>query len=92
MAVDDVAKAVAEVATGAPLHGTTEIAGPEAFPLDELVRRTLSARHDPRRVVTDPHARYFGAELAERSLIPGPGAHLGSTTFEAWLARTLSAD
>jgi uncharacterized protein YbjT (DUF2867 family) len=91
MAVDDVVQAVGKVAAGEPLNGMVEIAGPEAFPLDALLRRTLSARHDPRQVVTDPHARYFGAELAERSLVPGPGAHLGSTTFADWLARSPSA-
>jgi uncharacterized protein YbjT (DUF2867 family) len=91
MAVDDVAQAVGKVAAGAPLNGRIEIAGPEVLPLDELLRRTLAARHDPRVVVTDPHARYFGAELAQRDLIPGPGAELGSTTFEDWLARSLSA-
>jgi len=73
------------------LNATIEIAGPMPFPLDELVRRTLSARHDRRQVVTDLHARYFGAELGERSLVPGPAAHLGSTTFEDWLARSVSA-
>jgi uncharacterized protein YbjT (DUF2867 family) len=91
MAVDDVVQAVGKVAAGEPLNGTIEIGGPEAVPLDELVRRALSARHDPRQVVTDSHARYFGAELAERSLVPGPGAHLGRTTFEDWLARSVSA-
>ena len=74
MAAGDVARAVGKVAAGAPLNGTIEIAGPEAFPLDELVRRDLSARHDPRRVVADPHAEYFGTELAERSLVPDVGA------------------
>ncbi len=68
-----------------------EIGGPEAFPMDELVRRDLTARRDPRRVVADPHARYFGAELAERSLVPGPEAQLGATRFDDWLAQTLAA-
>jgi uncharacterized protein YbjT (DUF2867 family) len=91
MAVDDVVKAVGNVAVGAPRNGTIEIGGPEAFPLDELVRRALGARHDPRTVVADPHARYFGAELAERSLVPGPDARLGAIPFEDWLAQSLSA-
>jgi uncharacterized protein YbjT (DUF2867 family) len=91
MAVDDVARAVGNVAIGAPLNGTIEVAGPEAFPLDELVRRTLAARHDPRRVVADRHALYFGAELAERSLVAGAGAQLGATRFGDWLAQSMSA-
>jgi uncharacterized protein YbjT (DUF2867 family) len=90
MAVDDVARAVGKVAAGAPLNATIEIGGPEAFPLAELVRRDLSARHDPRQVVADPHAPYFGTELAERSLVPGAGAQLGTIRFEDWLARSLS--
>ena len=91
MAVDDVARAVGKVAAGSPLNGTIEIAGPEAFPLDELVRRALGARHDPRHVIADPHARYFGTELAERSLVADAGAQLGATRFEDWLAQSLSA-
>jgi uncharacterized protein YbjT (DUF2867 family) len=90
MAVDDVVTAVGGVAVGAPHNGTIEIGGPEAFPLDELVRRALAARHDPRTVVADVHARYFGAELAERSLVPGPDARLGAIRFEDWLAQSLS--
>ncbi len=91
MAAGDVARAVGKVAAGAPLNGTIEIAGPEAFPLDELVRRDLSARQDPRRVVADPHAEYFGTELAERSLVPDIGAaQLGATRFEDWLAQSVS--
>jgi uncharacterized protein YbjT (DUF2867 family) len=90
MAVADVATAVAEVAAGAPLNGTIEIGGPDAFPMDELVRRTLAARRDPRIVVGDPHTPYFGAELAERSLVPGADAQLGATHFDDWLARSLS--
>ena len=91
MAVDDVARAVGKVAVGSPLNGTIEIAGPEAFPLDQLVRRALSARHDPRHVIADPHARYFGTELAERSLVADAGARLGPTRFEDWLAQSLAA-
>ena len=60
MAADDVARAVGKVSAGAPLNGMMEIAEQEVFPLDELVRRALTARHDPRNVVADPHARYFG--------------------------------
>jgi uncharacterized protein YbjT (DUF2867 family) len=90
MAVDDVARAVGKVAEATPLNGTIEIAGPDVFPLDELVRRALGARHDPRHVTADRHARYFGTELAERSLVAGPDAQLGATRFEDWLAQSVS--
>ena len=90
MAVDDVVWAVGRVAVGTPLNGTIEIAGPDSFALDELVRRALSARHDPRVVVADPHARYFGTELAERSLVAGPDAQLGTTRFDDWLVQSLT--
>ncbi len=85
MAADDVAKAVAAVAVGAPINGTVEVAGPQQFRFDDLIREELGARHDPRRVVPDPHAQYFGTELDERSLIPAAGARLGQTRFEEWL-------
>jgi len=85
MAADDVAGAVARVATGSPLNATVEVAGPEQFRLDALIRKSLSARSDPREVTADPHARYFGAELGERTLVPGAGARLGETRFEDWL-------
>jgi uncharacterized protein YbjT (DUF2867 family) len=87
MAADDVAKAVAKVAVGKPLNGTIEVAGPEEFRFDALVRRGLGAKKDPRKVVADPHARYFGTELSERTLVPGGGARLGDIRFEDWLAR-----
>ena len=87
MAADDVAKAMARIAVGAPLNGTVEVAGPEQFRLDELVRHGLSARRDPREVVIDPHARYFGAELNERSLVPGANARLGEIRFKEWLGQ-----
>jgi uncharacterized protein YbjT (DUF2867 family) len=85
MAADDVAKAVSSVAEGAPLNGTVEVAGPEKFRFDELIRQGLRARNDPREVVVDPHARYFGAELAERSLIPEDDARLGEIRLQDWL-------
>jgi uncharacterized protein YbjT (DUF2867 family) len=87
MAADDVAKAVGKVAVGAPLNGTVEIAGPDLFRFDELIRQGLSARNDPRQVVVDPHARYFGAELGERSLIPAEGARLGEIHLQEWLVQ-----
>jgi len=85
MAADDVAAAVARVAVGAPVNGTLEVAGPEQFRFDDLIRQGLSARRVPREVVVDPHARYFGAELGERSLIPGSNARLGGIHFQEWL-------
>src|SRR5262245_12033986 len=85
IAADDVAKAVARVAVGAPVNGTVEVAGPQQFRFDELIRRGLAARRDPREVVADPHARYFGSELGERSLIPWGEARLGDIRFDEWL-------
>ena len=85
MAADDVAKAVGKIAAGAPLNGTVEVAGPQQFRFDDLIRQGLAARNDPREVVVDPHARYFGAELGERSLIPAGDARLGEIHFEEWL-------
>ncbi len=88
MAADDVASAVGRIAVGAPLNGTVEVAGPERFRLDELIRKGLSARNDPREVVADPHARYFGAELSERTLVPNDDARLAETRFEDWLSHS----
>jgi len=87
IAADDVAGAVAKIATGAPLNGTVEIGGPEPFYLDGLLQRLLGARNDPREVIADAHARYFGTELNERSLLPGDEAELGEILFDAWLGR-----
>jgi uncharacterized protein YbjT (DUF2867 family) len=85
MAADDVARAVGMIAVGAPVNGTVEFAGPEQFRFDEFIRQALAARNDPRTVVADPHARYFGAELGERSLVPMGDARLGAIRFEEWL-------
>jgi uncharacterized protein YbjT (DUF2867 family) len=87
LAADDVASVVAKVAVGAPLNGTVEVAGPEQFRFNEFISRGLSARKDPRAVIADPHARYFGTELSERSLVPGNGALLGAIRFDDWLSR-----
>jgi uncharacterized protein YbjT (DUF2867 family) len=87
MAADDVAKAVGTIALGAPLNGTVEVAGPQQFRFDELIRQGLGARNDSREVVVDPHARYFGAELGERSLIPAGDARLGEIRFQEWLSQ-----
>jgi uncharacterized protein YbjT (DUF2867 family) len=84
-AADDVAAALADVAVGAPLNDTVELAGPEAFRLDELAQRLLSASDDPRQVKADVHARYFGAELDDQSLTPGDDARIAPTRFEDWL-------
>ena len=89
LAADDVARAVGRVAVGAPLNGMVEIGGPEQFRFDELIRRALRTRHDPRQVVADPHARYFGTELEERSLVPDDGAILGTTQFREWLEQII---
>jgi uncharacterized protein YbjT (DUF2867 family) len=89
---DDVATALADVALEEPLNGITEIAGPERFHFDELIRRFLSATNDPRQVITDPHARYFGSELEEQSLVPVPasGARLGTLRFEDWIKQAVA--
>jgi uncharacterized protein YbjT (DUF2867 family)/nitrite reductase/ring-hydroxylating ferredoxin subunit len=87
IAADDVARAVAKIATGTPLNGTVEIGGPEPFYLDGLIRRVLGARSDRREVIADSHARYFGTELNERSLVPGDEAALGEIRFDDWLSR-----
>ena len=91
VAADDLASAVAGVAMGSPLNATLEIGGPEQFRFDDFIRKGLSARNDPREVIADPHARYFGAELSERSLIPGDGAQLGETRFADWLMQSGAA-
>ena len=88
MAADDVASAVGRVATGSPVNGTVEVGGPEKFRLDELARQFLAAHKDPREVVADPHARYYGVELSERTLLPGDDARLGETRFKTWLAQS----
>jgi uncharacterized protein YbjT (DUF2867 family) len=88
MAADDVASAVARVAEGAPLNGTMNVAGPEQFRFDEFIRRGLRALNDPREVVADPNANYFGAKPSERTLVPGEGAQLGKIRFEEWITRS----
>ena len=90
IAADDAAKAVAEVASGEPLNGTREIAGPEVFNMDEFIQRGLNAVGDNRKVVADPEARYFGAALSESSLVPEGEAKLGETRFEDWVAKPAS--
>ena len=87
MAADDVATGVGRVAVASPVKGIVEIAGPEQFRIDELVRRRLTSLKDPREVVADPSARYAGAKLSERTLLPGNQARLGETRFETWLTQ-----
>ena len=87
MAADDVARTVARVAVGTPANGVVEAAGPEPFRLDELVRLGLRAHQDPREVVSDPAARYFGARLDMRTLMPADRARLGDERFEEWLTQ-----
>jgi uncharacterized protein YbjT (DUF2867 family) len=89
IAAEDFAAALVELALGPPVNGMVELAGPERFCLDELVRRFLSAMRDPRPVVADAGARYFGAALDDRSLTPGEECRIGATHFEEWLNRTL---
>ena len=85
IAADDVASAVAEVAIAQPVNGTIEIAGPDTFTMDEPVRKVLEHDHDTRTVIADPQAPYFGIKVAEKALVPGPNARLGSTKFDWWL-------
>lgn len=87
MAADDVAAGVAKVAVGAPVNGIVEIAGPEQFRVDELVRRRLASIKDPREVIPDPNALYSGARIDDKTLVPGKGAWLGETRFETWLSQ-----
>jgi uncharacterized protein YbjT (DUF2867 family) len=86
---DDVAAALADVALGAPVNGTVEVAGPEKVRLDELIRRFLRAHKDTRQVITDVHARFYGSELDDYSLIPGGNARIAPTRFEDWLNRSV---
>jgi uncharacterized protein YbjT (DUF2867 family) len=88
MAAEDVAEAVERVAVGAPVNGIVEVAGPQQFRLDEFVRQGLQAHNDPRKVIPDPGAGYYGVEVDERTLVPGPGARLGEARFESWLTQS----
>jgi uncharacterized protein YbjT (DUF2867 family) len=92
MAADDVATALARIAVASPVNGTIEIGGPQPFRMDELVRRRLASLKDPREVVADPDARYSGARISERTLVPGNKARLGETSFETWLKQAAVAN
>jgi uncharacterized protein YbjT (DUF2867 family) len=86
IAGDEVAQNVGRAAVGSPLNGRVEIAGPERFRMDEFFRGALTAWGDPREVVTDPHAHYFGAEMQETNLVPAGEATLGEIKYADWLA------
>ena len=90
LAADDVASAVTQVTIGSPLNGIVEVAGPERFRFDDLIRRGLVASKDAREVIADPNARYFGTQLSDGSLVPSGDALLGETRFEDWLSRSAS--
>ncbi|HEY1368937.1 MAG TPA: SDR family oxidoreductase [Gaiellaceae bacterium] len=87
---DDVAAALADVAEGEPVNGIVELGGPEQFRFDELARRFLDARNDPRPVTVDAHAQYFGTELDDHSLTPGDDARIAPTRFEDWLSQAVA--
>lgn len=90
MAAEDVASGVANVAVDRPANGVVEIAGPEQFRVDELVRRRLASLRDQREVIADPNATYDGAKVSERTLLPGNNARLGKTRYETWLTRSVA--
>ncbi|MFJ9537560.1 SDR family oxidoreductase [Streptomyces sp. NPDC101225] len=87
MVSDDVAAAVGRATVGDPVGGVVEVGGPEAFELEEFIRMGLAATNDSRKVVTDPDATYWGAELEDDTLLPGPDAQLAGTRFADWLAQ-----
>ena len=89
IAADEVAEAVCRVALGAPLNGSVEVAGPQQFRLDDLVRNTLREHGDAREVITDPHAPYYSAERHERALVPAAGARLAETRLDDWQRSTI---
>jgi uncharacterized protein YbjT (DUF2867 family) len=92
MSADDVASAVARVATGSAVNGMVEVAGPEQFPLDEFIRRALAARNDLREVITDTDARYFGIRVTQGTLLPNENALLAETRLDQWLDQSAKQD
>lgn len=86
MAADDVASVVGRVAVGSPLNGTVEVGGPEIFSMSDFIAHGLAAHGDTRTVIADPEARYYGALLTDRELLPSDDAQRSETTFDAWLA------
>jgi uncharacterized protein YbjT (DUF2867 family) len=91
VAAEDVATVVAKVAVGTPLNGMVEVAGPQRFRFDEFIRQGLRARNDPREVVVDSNARYFGAKLSELTLVASGEARIGDIRFEDWLSPAVSS-
>ena len=89
---DDALQTVGQISVGPPLNGKAEVAGPERFRMDEFFRSALATRDDPRTVITDPHARFFGAELGQRTLLPGAEPVLGETRYRNWTGRILAGD
>jgi uncharacterized protein YbjT (DUF2867 family) len=87
LAADDVAAALADVAVGAPLNATVEVAGPEELSIAEFVGRFLAASGDKRTVIADPQATYYGAVMGGRGIAPGANPRLGPTRFDAWIGR-----
>jgi uncharacterized protein YbjT (DUF2867 family) len=85
IAAEDVASAVAEAALAEPVNETIEIAGPDSFTLPEAIRQVLAHDGDPRKVIVDPAATYYGSKVSERTLVPGAGARLGATKLDWWL-------
>lgn len=92
VAADDVAAVLAELVLGRPVNAIIEIAGPDAVPLNRLVETYLNAREDPRRIVVDPAALYFGTRLDDHSLTPGEHPRLGTIRFDDWLRESIPAD
>ena len=92
MAADDVAAAVGQVAVGSPVNGIVEVGGPEQFRFDELMRRVLTTWDDPREVVTDPDAGYYGIAVGDRTLVPADGARLGEVRIDDWLRQSATAN
>lgn len=88
IAADDVSAVLADLAVGTAVNGTVEVGGPDRFPLDEVARKLLSDRGDKRLVIADVHARYFGSELNDRSLVTGDNARIGPTRFYNWLSHS----
>jgi uncharacterized protein YbjT (DUF2867 family) len=91
MAAEDVASEVARISVGSPVNGIVEVAGPQQFRFDDLIRRYLRKHDDPREVIVDPQARYYGAELGERTLVPGDDAGLAETRFDDWLNQSMAS-
>lgn len=85
---DDVVSVLADIALGPPVNGTVEVGGPERLRFEDFIARTLSAKNDKRKVVADLHARYFGTELQEESLVTGNAARIGQTRYDVWLSRS----